>query len=171
MIDTLFYVFDLYGIEYSKPVLSTPNYSPDITYLMNNKLRYRKFFDFYGYKLFTSYKRKTLNTLSTDDMEVIVFFNLPPRMQSSYTAVCKFIGNMTKALRKNKDYKKFAGPFYVYDIILKENWGMPCCYPPFDEKYIVDIISWLLPERKRKDIEKELAKDKQLLLKLINCVH
>ena len=68
MLKRLFYLFDLYGIEYSTPVVTEPPYR--VRYLIDDKLENCKFFDFYGYK--------SLNL--EDDYEwasVLLFLNLP----------------------------------------------------------------------------------------------
>ena len=72
MLKKLFYLFDVYGIEYSKPVVTEPPYR--VRDLIDDKLENCKFFDFYGYKLL----------LEEDNLEddykwvsVLLFFDLP----------------------------------------------------------------------------------------------
>ena len=67
----LFYLFDSYGIEYSKPVVSEEDYH--VSHLIKTKLEDCKFFDFHGYKLLTTYD--TLEGFH--ELSVLLFFNLP----------------------------------------------------------------------------------------------
>ena len=72
MLKKLFYLFDAYGIEYSKPVVTEPPYR--VRDIIDDKLENCKFFDFYGYKSFL--EEENLE----DDYEwvsVLLFFNLP----------------------------------------------------------------------------------------------
>ena len=71
MLKKLFYVFDAYGIEYSKPVVTEPDYH--VSHLIKTKLEDCKFFDFHEYKLFTTYD--TLEDFH--ELSVLLFFNLP----------------------------------------------------------------------------------------------
>ena len=67
----LFYLFDSYGIEYSTPVVTEPDYY--VSHLIKTKLEDCKFFDFHGYKLLTTYD--TLEGFH--ELSVLLFFNLP----------------------------------------------------------------------------------------------
>ena len=173
MLKKLFYLFDLYGIEYSKPVVSEEDYH--ISYLIKTKLEDCKFFDFHGYKLFTYY-----DTLENQDLSVLLFFNLPKTQ--SYTAACKFVGNIMKTLWRNKNYNTFVDSMYVYNIISVMGFALFNPYTHYDkvnnidktsiaEPYwkLVTIVSLFFPEKKYNNIKKELTEDKQLLLKLYNC--
>ena len=61
MLKKLFYLFDSYGIEYSKPVVSEEDYR--IRKFIKTKFKGCKFFDFHGYKLITN---DTLEDLEED---------------------------------------------------------------------------------------------------------
>ena len=173
MLKKLFYLFDSYGIEYSKPVVSEEDYH--ISYLIKTKLEDCKFFDFHGYKLITYY-----NTLENQDLSVLLFFNLPKTQ--SYTAACKFVGNIMKTLWRNKNYNTFVNSMYVYNIISVMGFALFNPYThcnkinnidktSIEEPYwkLVTIVSLFFPEKKYNNIKKELTEDKQLLLKLYNC--
>ena len=73
MLKRLFYLFDSYGIEYSKPVVTEQDYY--VSHLIKTKLEDCKFFDFHGYKLLTTYD--TLEVESFRELSVLLFFNLP----------------------------------------------------------------------------------------------
>ena len=53
MLKRLFYLFDLYGIEYSTPVVTEPAYR--VHDLIDDKFEDCKFFDFDEYKVITTY--------------------------------------------------------------------------------------------------------------------
>ena len=53
MLKKLFYLFDVYGIEYSKPVVTEPAYR--VHDLIDDKFEDCKFFDFDEYKVITTY--------------------------------------------------------------------------------------------------------------------
>ena len=61
MLKKLFYLFDAYGMEYSKPVVSEEDYF--VENIIKNKFKGCKFFDFHGYKLITN---DTLEDLEED---------------------------------------------------------------------------------------------------------
>ena len=71
MLKKLFYLFDSYGIEYSKPEVTEPDYH--VSYLIKTKFKGCKLFDFHGYKLLTTYD--TLEYFQ--ELSVLLFFNLP----------------------------------------------------------------------------------------------
>ena len=64
MLKKLFYLFDSYGMEYSKPVVTGSDYFPQEHIYIENVLKGCKFFDFYGYKVITKYD--TLEDLVDD---------------------------------------------------------------------------------------------------------
>ena len=71
MLKKLFYLFDVYGIEYSIPVVTEPDYH--VNYIFKTKFKGCKLFDFHGYKSFTTYDTlEGFNKLS-----ILLFFNLP----------------------------------------------------------------------------------------------
>lgn len=73
---TLSYLFDLYGIEYSKPVVSEPDYYiHDFIQNIQIEINYCNFFDFYGYKLFL--EEEKLEDYQNDELSVLLFFNPP----------------------------------------------------------------------------------------------
>ena len=173
MLKKLFYLFDSYGMEYSKPVVSEEDYH--ISYLIKTKLEDCKFFDFHGYKLITYY-----DTLENQELSVLLFFNLPKTQ--SYTAACKFVGNIMKTLWRNKNYNTFVDSMYVYNIMPVMGFAIVNPYTHnnkinnIDKTSIVEpnwklvtIVNLFFPEKKYNNIKKELTKDKQLLLKLYNC--
>lgn len=81
-----------------------------------------------------------------------------------------------KTLWKNKNYDTFVDSIYVHNIMTDVEFDM---YNPYTYdnvvinkrsiQHIVNIINLFFPEKNFNDIEKELIKDKQLLLKLYNC--
>ena len=73
MLKKLFYLFDSYGMEYSKPVVSEEDYH--VRKFIKTKFKGCKFFDFYGYKLITKYR--TLKDLEDERLSVLLFFNPP----------------------------------------------------------------------------------------------
>ena len=76
MLKRLSYMFDLYEIEYSKPVVSEPDYYiHDFIQNIQIEINYCNFFDFYGYKLFL--EEEKLEHYQNDELSVLLFFNPP----------------------------------------------------------------------------------------------
>ena len=181
MLKKLFYLFDSYGIEYSKPVVSEEDYH--ISYLIKTKLEDCKFFDFHGYKLITYYDIIKDIEENRDALSVLLFFNLPKL--HSYTTACKFVGNMMRTLWRNEDHNTIVLSIDIHNIVYifipdkTFTIGNPyrCGFLNIDktsigpnpDQKVVNIINLFFPEKERDDIIKELTKDKQLLLKLYKC--
>ena len=76
MLKKLSYMFDLYEIEYSKPVVSEPDYYiHDFIQNIQIEIDYCNFFDFYGYKLFL--EEEKLEDYKNEELSVLLFFNPP----------------------------------------------------------------------------------------------
>ena len=86
-----------------------------------------------------------------------------------------------KILWRNENYDKFVDSFCVYNFML--TIALIYMHNPYTNKYVnidktsivkpatklINIVKLLFPEKTYNDIEKELIKDKQLLLKLYKC--
>ena len=181
MLKKLFYLFDSYGIEYSKPVVSQSDYF--VEKFIKNKFKGCKFFDFHGYKLITYYDIIKDIEENRDALSVLLFFNLPKL--HSYTTACKFVGNMMRTLWRNEDHNTIVLSIDIHNIVYifipdkTFTIGNPyrCGFLNIDktsigpnpDQKVVNIINLFFPEKERDDIIKELIKDKQLLLKLYKC--
>ena len=177
----LFYLFDVYGIEYSQPVVV----KTVVTVLLRNKFNNCKFIDFYGYKAITHYNTTLTEFNNTPTakhkLNMVLFFNLPKA--NSYIAACNFAGMIIKCLFKNGEYSRFLNRFSLYNLnrlsdknyiglhiynsdicsafykIDKTSIGRP-------DYTVVKIINLFFPENNYSDIKKELKKDTELLLRL-----
>ena len=176
----LFYLFDVYGIEYSQPVVV----KTVVTVLLRNKFNNCKFIDFYGYKAITHYNTLTdfSNTPTTKHkLNMVLFFNLPKA--NSYIAACNFTGKIIKCLFKNGEYSRFLNRFSLYNLnrLSDKNYiglhiynsDVCSAFYKIDKASIeqpdytvVKIINLFFPENNYSDIKKELKKDTELLLRL-----
>ena len=88
---------------------------------------------------------------------------------------------MMKTLWRNEDYDTFVDSICVYNFMPDIGFAVFNPYTldkinnidktsmvKLDQK-IIDIIKMFFPEKKYDDIEEELIKDKQLLLKVYKC--
>ena len=178
----LFYLFDVYGIEYSQPVVV----KTVVTVLLRNKFNNCKFIDFYGYKAITHYNTLTeFSDTSTakHKLNMVLFFNLPKA--NTYRAACNFTSNIIKCLFKNGKYKynRFLNQFSIYNLnkLSDKNYIGLHIYNSYicgafykidktsieqPDYTVVKIINLFFPENNYNNIKKELKKDTELLLRL-----
>ena len=173
MFKHLFYLYDLYGIEYSQPV---------VTDHLRNRFNNCNFIDFYGYKVITHYNTLTEFTdtpTATHILNMVLFFNLPKA--NSYRVACAFAGNIIKCLFKNRKYSRFLNRFSIYNLNkLADIWygGLHIHNSEICDSFykivktsnpdfmLVEIINMFFPEKNNKDILSELRKNTELLFKL-----
>ena len=165
IIKRLFYVFDVYGIEYSEPTLQE---LINVENNLDNGYSQCNFINYNGYK-FISSRHKTIEDVdnSSITISVVIFFNLPK--DYSYKATCTFISSIIKCLLNDKIRDLHFKDFNVYNfesIADKRNITM------FKNSMgVIDIISIIrifFPEKG--DIREELfADDHALLNKLLKC--
>lgn len=176
----LFYLFDVYGIEYSQPVVV----KTVVTVLLRNKFNNCKFIDFYGYKAITHYNTLTeFSDTSTakHKLNMVLFFNLPKA--NSYRTACNLAGMNIKCLFKNGNYSRFLNRFSIYNLYRLSdknyiglhiyNSDICSAFYKIDKTSIerpdytvVKIINLFFPEKSYNDIKEELRKDNELLLRL-----
>ena len=176
----LFYLFDVYGIEYSQSVVV----KTVVTVLLRNKFNNCKFIDLYGYKAITHYNTLTeFSDTSTakHKLNMVLFFNLPKA--NSYIAACNFAGMIIKCLFKNGEYSRFLNRFSLYNLnrLSDKNYIGLHIYNSYicgafykidktsieqPDYTVVKIINLFFPENNYNDIKKELKKDTELLLRL-----
>ena len=175
----LFYLYDLYGIEYSQPIVLESL----VTVRLRNKFNNCKFIDLYGYKVITHYNTLTEFTdtpTATHVLNMILFFNLPKA--NSYRTACNLAGMIIKCLFKNGNYSRFLNRFSIYNIdrLSDKNYNGLHIYNSYicgafyqidktsigPDYTLVKIINMFFPEKNNKDVLYELRKDTELLFKL-----
>lgn len=177
----LFNLFDVYGIEYSQPVVVEAL----VTVRLRNKFYNCKFIDLYGYKAIIHYNTLTEfsdTPTATHILNMVMFFNLPKA--KSYRSACNFTGNIIKCLFKNGKFKynRYINRFSIYNIDKlsdKKHNGLHIynsyncgAFYKIDKTSIepdytvVKIINLFFPEKNNNYILSELRKDTELLLRL-----
>ena len=181
MYKKLFYLFDVYGIEHSQPVVVEAL----VTVRLKNRFYNCKFIDLYGYKVITHYNTLTEfsdTPTATHILNMVMFFNLPKA--NTYRTACNFTGNIIKCLFKNGKYKynRFLNQFSIYNLnkLSDKNYNGLHIYNSYicgafykidkmsikPDYTVVKILNMFFPEKNNKDILSELRKDTELLFKL-----
>ena len=167
------YVFDIYDVEYSEPVIQEIEDKDDCKAMCKYILNFR------GYKYLSAYK--TLEE-SIDEyngpgnyMYIAIHFNLPK--VHSYISACKFISNITKSIWKNTSYGQYVLTFAIWT---KDLWT-DAYHIDHIHKYklmtkstsmrISRLLNMFFPEDDRWHIKDELDRNKDLLVRLCNCFY
>ena len=182
----LHYIFDVYGIEYSEPVLRHYYLRRAEDYASCN------FIDFRGYKFITPYKSMEEYEdmcITQWEMCVMMFFDLPE--VHTYSEACKFISAIMKCLWNNESYRKI---FNMYTLYIQEphkmivngvfqeesQYGFHITQNEYmkhrfrdsvePDEIIIRILNMFFPEKNRDYIIDELTDNfDTLYMKLKNC--
>ena len=167
------YVFDLYDVEYSEPVIQEIEDKNDCRVMCKYILNFR------GYKYLSTYKTLEEAVDGYNDPEnyiyIAIHFNLPK--VRSYISACKFISNITKSIWKNTSYGQYVPTFAfwkkdlwadVYHIDEIHEYRLPTNSTSMRISRLLDMF---FPEDDRWDIKRELDRNKDLLTRLCNCLY
>ena len=166
IIKRMLYVFDVYGIEYSEPILQ------EIIHLEDNlKNGYSQcnFIDYNGYKLISS-KHKTIESVkkSNNAISVVIFFNLPK--VHSYKAACVFFSSIINCLSNDRIKYLRYDDFDVMDFNpISYNTYFPLNKNSIECDDIISIINLFFPEKSSTIRDELFADDNALLNKLLKC--
>lgn len=167
------YVFNIYDVDYSEPLIQEFESLNDCKYMCKYIL------NFHGYKYLSTNKTLDEAVDEYNDPEnyiyIAIHFNLPK--VHSYTSACKFISNIMKAMWKNMSYGQYVPTFTIW---MKDTWVDVYHINRIDEyrlttnftsMHISRLLNMFFPEDDRWDIKRELDRNKELLTRLCNCFY
>ena len=175
-------IFDLYGAEYTKPILQTIDDEPKQCFITNYESY--DFIDFYSYKLVTLHDSLEKTTINLNiGAYFVMFFNLPETY--TYKTVCKFTGSIKKYLWTwgNKKYKVDINEFYIWrlDWVNGRHSRKQCGVQMYRDVLLIrrtsspdykltNLINTFFPEKFPEEIRQELRENEELLFKLYDYV-
>ena len=174
-------VFEIYGIEYSEPVLSkVPSVLFDKILLSDKKYELKDFHKYYKHLTYDDSIKKMYEPTQYN-IFVLIFFKSP--VFSSYTSPGRLVGNIMKCLWHNTavgtEYERFM--IWNYDLSADRKKTIKChmtlwnpiIYPESRIKKtkepddaVIQTIKLFFPERDERDIYEELKNNDALLNKL-----